>query len=78
MKTVVHSFNKRPSAKNLANRSISFSDGETDHVKQEDDLEIVVKFPTGSTTVYVTGEKFLSSLADKTMKDGTKIKVFRF
>lgn len=78
MKTVVHTFNKRPSAKNLANRSVSFSEGETNHVGKEDDVEITVKFPTGATTVYVTGEQFLSSLADKSMKDGTKIKVFKF
>lgn len=78
MKTVIHKFKKRPNAKNLANRSVSFSRGETDHIGKEDDVEIEIQTKSGYTSVFVTGEQFLSSLEDKSTKDGIKIKVFKF
>lgn len=78
MKSVVHYFKKKPNPKNLANRSLSFSETELDHVASGDDVMIDVITPTGLTKIHITGKDLCSNLMYRTAKNGTKIKVFRF
>lgn len=82
-KTVIHKFKKRPSAKNLARRSVSFAAvGEVEHVGPNDLVVIDVvsgQFGNNVTTVTVTGDEFLNGLQEKTAKkSGTKVLIFGF
>lgn len=80
MNRVVHTFKKRPGAKYLAKRRVSFSaTGEVEHVRDEDKVNIVISTPSGETNVELTGKEFLRKLQDRTVKTtGKKIFILEF
>lgn len=70
---------KRPTAKHLANRRVSFAaTGEVDHIREEDDVSLIVATKSGQTYVNMTGKQFLKSLVHRSAKDGTKLLILEF
>lgn len=76
--SVIHTFRKMPTAKNLARRSLSFVESEIQHVGNNDLVVIAINGTKFATEIKVDGKSFLNGLQDKTAKNGTKVKVFQF
>ena len=76
--TVTHTFRKMPTPKNLAKRSLSFVESEISHVGENDLVVIAINGMKFATEIKVEGKMFLNGLQDKSTRDGTKIKVFKF
>lgn len=72
-------FKKKPSAKNLQRRSVSFSsESEFKHVQKTDTVTIEIYHPGGTTHVNMSGSDFRKSISKVTMKSGKDIFVLRF
>lgn len=78
--SITHIFKKRPSERYIESRTVSFAaDSEIKYISLDDRVMIDV-YTSESTKIriVVSGEEFLNNLTNRTSRDGTSLKIFKF